>query len=68
MDMFRGPTHLPGRRDENRGPRETGFQNGSSDSGPCAALDLYRRRHRLRHRIPLDHRQARVGIESVYRK
>jgi len=68
MDMFCGPTHLPGRRNENRGPRETGFQIGSPDSGPRAALDLYRRRHRLRHRIPFDHRQTRIGIESVYRK
>lgn len=68
MDMFRGPTYLPGRRDENRGPRKTGVQIGSTDSGPRAALDLHRRRHRLRHRISLDHRPPGIGIKSVYRK
>lgn len=68
MDMFRGPTYLPSRRNENRGPRKTGFQIGSADSSPRAALDLHRRRHRLRHRISLHHRQARIGIKPIYRK
>lgn len=68
MDMFCGPAYVPGWRDENRSSRETSFQIGSTDSGPRAALDLHRRRHRLRHRIPIDHRQARVGLKSVCRK
>lgn len=66
--MSRRPTYLPSRRDENRGSREAGFPIGSADFGPRTALDLHGRWRGLRHRFPLDHRQARVGIKSVYRK